>query len=191
MQMKDGKKVCPENVYSSICPGCGLACGLYIRENISENGESSVSVDFRKSSPVNAGKLCRFGLKLPLYYAGPQASRVKGQDSGLEDAISETIRILKAAPAESLAFFSVGNTTNEEQKVFSALAGVFGLDVETGMAVYSSLPARMHNALNRSISLEEVENAGQITLFVDPYSQYPLLLRRILRAKKKEQKLSA
>lgn len=185
MQMKDGKKVCPENVYSSICPGCGLACGLYIRENISENGESSVSVDFRKSSPVNAGKLCRFGLKLPLYYAGPQASRVKGQDSGLEDAISETIRILKAAPAESLAFFSVGNTTNEEQKVFSALAGVFGLDVETGMDVYSSLPARMHNALNRSISLEEVENAGQITLFVDPYSQYPLLLRRILRAKEK------
>ncbi|WP_410509356.1 hypothetical protein RSJ42_03725 [Methanosarcina hadiensis] len=185
MQVKDGKNMCPENVYSSICPGCGLACGLYLRENISGTGEPSVSVDFRKSSPVNAGKLCRFGLKLPLYYAGLQTSIVKGQNSGIEGAVSEAIKVLKTVPAESLAFFSVGNTTNEEQKVFSALAGVFGLGVETGMGIYSSLPARMIGVLNRSISLEEVENAGQIFLFVDPYSQYPLLLRRILRAKEK------
>jgi hypothetical protein len=173
-----------EKVYSSICPGCGLACGLYIRESVSETGEASVSVDFRKSASVNAGKLCRFGLKLPIYYVEPQTSIVGGQKSGLETAISEAIKTLKTAPAESLAFFSVGNTTNEEQKAFSVLAGIFGATVETGVSVYSSLTARKYSALNQSMSLEEVEKAKQVFLFVDPYSRYPLLLRRVLRAKK-------
>ncbi|KKG18247.1 hypothetical protein EO98_01700 [Methanosarcina sp. 2.H.T.1A.6] len=178
-----------ENVYSSICPGCGLACGLYIREMVSGTGETSVSVDFRKSSPVNAGKLCRFGLKLPVYYTEPQAhtepqaSMVRGQKSELKAAISAASEALKTAPAESLAFFSVGNTTNEEQKAFSALAGAFGAGVETGMGIYSSLPAKMHSALFQGMSLEGLEKAKQVFLFVDPYSQYPLLLRRVIRAK--------
>ncbi|KKG12779.1 hypothetical protein [Methanosarcina sp. 2.H.A.1B.4] len=184
-----------ENVYSSICPGCGLACGLYIREIVPETGETSVSVDFRKSSPVNAGKLCRFGLKLPVYYkelqahtesqayTEPQASMVRGQKSELKAAISAASEALKTVSAESLAFFSVGNTTNEEQKAFSALAGAFGAGVETGMGIYSLLPAKMHSALCQGVSLEGLEKAKQVFLFVDPYSQYPLLLRRVIRAK--------
>ncbi|MCC4770384.1 hypothetical protein FXV91_09340 [Methanosarcina sp. DH2] len=178
-----------ENVYASICPGCGLACGLYLRETVSETGEALVSVDFRKSAQVNAGKLCSFGLKLPLYYAEPQTSMVKGQKSELEAAISASIEALKTAPVKSLAFFSVGNATNEEQKAFSVLAGAFDKDVETGMGVYSSLPVSMHAALNRNMSLEEVEKAKQVFLFVDPYSQYPLLLRRVLRAKENGAKI--
>ncbi|WP_440947732.1 hypothetical protein ACSAZL_05630 [Methanosarcina sp. T3] len=172
-----------ENVYSSICPGCGLACGLYIREMVSETGETSLAVDFRKSSPVNAGKLCRFGMKLPLYYAEPQVSSVGGKDAGLEAAISAAVEALKNASAESLAFFSAGNTTNEEQKAFSFLAGAFGAGVETGMGIYSSLPVSMHTVFSQSMPLEEIEKAKQVFLFVDPYSQYPLLLRRVIRAK--------
>lgn len=144
MQIKNRENVYSnrKNVYPSICPGCGLACGLYLRETISETGETSVSVDFRKSSPVNAGKLCRFGLKLPLYYVQPQASMVEGQKSELEVAISAAVEALRAASAESLAFFSVGNATNEEQQAFSALAGILGAGVETGMGIYSLLPVQ-------------------------------------------------
>ncbi|MFQ6121418.1 MAG: hypothetical protein ACE5KE_16200, partial [Methanosarcinales archaeon] len=47
----------------TVCPGCNLVCGLYI-----DNG----NIDFRKNAPVNAGKLCKFGMKLPEYYAQPQ-----------------------------------------------------------------------------------------------------------------------
>ena len=67
------EKVCLKRIFKHMSRMRACLRALY-QENISENGESSVSVDFRKSSPVNAGKLCRFGLKLPLYYAGPQAS---------------------------------------------------------------------------------------------------------------------
>ena len=189
MQVKNMKNMYSENVYSSICPGCGLACGLYLREIVSETGEASLSVDFRKSSPVNAGKLCRFGLKLPLYYARPQISMVGGQRSELKTAVSAAVKALKTSPAESLAFFSVGNATNEEQKTFSALAGVFGAVIETGMSIYSLLPAKNRSSLNQSMSLEEVKNAKQVFLFVDPYSQYPLLLRRVLMAKKNGAKI--
>jgi len=178
-----------ENVYSSICPGCGLACGLYIREMVSGTGKTSLAVDFRKSSPVNAGKLCRFGLKLPLYYAEPQVSMVGSQESGFEAAVSASTEALKNVSAESLAFFSAGNTTNEEHKAFSALATAFGAGVETGVGVYSSLPVSTHAVFGQSISLEEIENVKQVFLFVDPYSQYPLLLRRVLRAKEKGAKV--
>lgn len=196
MQVNNGKKVysanvCPENIYSSICPGCGLACGLYIREMVSETGETSLSVDFRKSSPVNAGKLCRFGLKLPLYYAEPRVSKVGVQESSLEAAISAASEALKNASAESLTFFSAGNTTNEEQKAFSVLAAALDAGVETGMGVYSSLPVGMHSVLSQSTPLEDIEKAKEVFLFVDPYSQYPLLLRRVLRAKRNGAKVVA
>lgn len=193
MQMNNGIKTGPENVclenglsenvYASVCPGCGLACGLYIREIVSGTGETSLAVDFRKSAPVNAGKLCRFGLKLPLYYAESPVSKVGGKESGLEAAISAAVEALKTASAESLTFFSVGNTTNEEQKAFSVLAAAFDAGVETGMGIYSYLPVSMHSVFSQSTPLEELEKAKEVFLFVDPYSQYPLLLRRVLKAK--------
>jgi len=169
----------------------GVACGLYLRGKLFPEPDESVVVSGfpEKVTQVNAGKLCRFGLKLPLYYAKPQTSMVKGQKSEFEAAISASIEALKSAPVKSLAFFSVGNATNEEQKGFSVLAGAFNADVETGMGVYSSLPVSMHAALNRNMSLEEVEKAKQVFLFVDPYSQYPLLLRRVLRAKENGAKI--
>jgi len=53
--------------YSTICPGCGLGCGLYLLRD-SEKGEGGeratgkgMSILHRKQSAVNAGKLCKFG----------------------------------------------------------------------------------------------------------------------------------
>ncbi|MCZ7397074.1 MAG: hypothetical protein O8C59_00995, partial [Candidatus Methanoperedens sp.] len=60
------------NVYSTICPGCNFGCGLYMRKN------GALEVDFRKSSPANAGKLCRFGMSLPRLYA-PVKSGIDGR----------------------------------------------------------------------------------------------------------------
>ena len=172
-----------ENVYSTICPGCGLACGLYIRETVSGSGEAAVSVDFRKNSPVNAGKLCRFGMKLPRYYSEPPVSKAEGKEAAFEEAVSAAARALKAAPEEGVAFLSVGNTTNEEQLTFAELAAALGTGVETGMGIYASFPAAAHAALSRSGSLEQIESAKQVFLFIDPYVSYPLVLRRVLKAK--------
>ena len=93
------------NVYSTICPGCNFGCGLYVREN------GALEVDFRKSSPANAGKLCRFGMSLPRLYA-PVKSMIEGKETTLDEAANEAAKRISASKG-SVAFLSSGNTTCE------------------------------------------------------------------------------
>src|SRR3990172_4614120 len=99
-----------DNVYSTICPGCNFGCGLYIREN------GALDVDFRKSSPANAGKLCRFGMNLSRFFK-PVKSMVDGRETTPEEAAKEAASRISAGKA-STAFLSFGNTTCEELLAF-------------------------------------------------------------------------
>jgi len=150
----------------TVCPGCNLVCGLYI-----DNG----NIDFRKNAPVNAGKLCKFGMKLPEYYAQPQ---IKSTKSKMSKAINEASKILSSVDKSKVAYVSVGNTTCEEHLAFMELASTMSAVVNTGFGVFGDLP------IGVGIPLEEIENAKNIILaFINPYEQYPLLTRRILKAK--------
>ncbi|WMW25404.1 hypothetical protein RE474_01395 [Methanolobus sediminis] len=163
-----------ETIYQTICPGCGIGCGLYIRKN----ADGKLSIDHMKSSPVNLGKLCRFGMKLPHYYAKENnaVNLVNGSSAVAETAIKAAVEILKEADSSSIALLSVGNTTNEEQMAFTKLAATLETIVQTGVS---------SECLNVPMaSLVEIENAKRIVLFIDPYVQYPLIVRRLLAAKK-------
>ncbi|MFQ6054615.1 MAG: molybdopterin-dependent oxidoreductase [Methanosarcinales archaeon] len=150
----------------TVCPGCNLVCGLYI-----DNG----NIDFRKNAPVNAGKLCKFGMKLPEYYAQPQ---IKSTKSKMSKAINEGSKILSSVDKSKVAYVSVGNTTCEEHLAFMELASAMSAVVNTGFGAFGDLP------IGVGIPLEEIENAKNIILaFINPYEQYPLLTRRILKAK--------
>jgi formate dehydrogenase (coenzyme F420) alpha subunit len=164
------------NVYQTVCPGCNMGCGLYIRED----EEGALAVDFMKSSPANLGKLCRFGMKLAHHYS-KATSMVDGKESSVEDAVKAASDKLKGADVTMLG---VGNTTNEESLAFSKVADAMGTVVNTGMGVYSELPTECHPTVGVGITLDDIESAKRIALFVDPYVQYPLLVRRILAAKK-------
>ncbi len=164
------------NVYQTVCPGCNMGCGLYIRED----EEGALAVDFMKSSPANLGKLCRFGMKLAHHYS-KATSMVDGKEASVEDAVKAASDKLKGADVTMLG---VGNTTNEESLAFSKVADALGTVVNTGMGVYSELPTECHPTVGVGITLDEIESANRIALFVDPYIQYPLLVRRILAAKK-------
>jgi predicted molibdopterin-dependent oxidoreductase YjgC len=163
-----------EMIYQTICPGCGIGCGLYIRKN----AEGKLSIDHMKSSPVNLGKLCRFGMKLPYYYAKENnaVNQVNASNADVETAIKTAVEILKDADSSSTALLSVGNTANEEQMAFTKLAATLSTVVQTGV---SSECLNMPEA-----SLAEIEKAKRIVLFIDPYAQYPLIVRRLLAAKK-------
>lgn len=165
------------NVYSTICPGCNFGCGLYIREN------EALDVDFRKSSPANAGKLCRFGMSLSRLYA-PAKSMIDGKEVTLEDAAKEAA---KRIPAGSAAFLSFGNTTSEELLAFQKVAASY---LCTGVN-FEALPKDTYQTLSVGIPYSEIEAAKHIVLFIDPYEQYPLVLRRLLSAKKKGAKITA
>ncbi|MBU3965885.1 MAG: hypothetical protein KKG76_00685, partial [Euryarchaeota archaeon] len=166
-----------DNVYSTICPGCNFGCGLYIREN------DAIDVDFRKSSPANAGKLCRFGMSLPKLYA-PAKSMIDGTEVTPEDAAKEAAKRISAGNA---AFLSFGNTTCEELLAFNKVAGSYlctGVNFET-------LPKDTYQTLSVGIPYSDIEAAKHIVLFIDPYEQYPLIVRRLLSAKKKGAKITA
>lgn len=167
------------NVYSTICPGCNFGCGLYIREN------GKLEVDFRKSSPANAGKLCRFGMSLPRFYA-PVRSVVDGKETTLEEAAKEAAKRISAGKG-SVAFLSFGNTTCEELLAFQKLAGSY---LCTGVN-FEALPKDTYQTLSVGIPYSEIEAAKHIALFIGPYEQYPLIVRRLLSAKNKGAKITS
>ena len=167
------------NVYSTICPGCNFGCGLYIREN------GKLEVDFRKSSPANAGKLCRFGMSLPRLYM-PVKSMVDGKETTLQEAANEAAKRISAGKG-STAFLSFGNTTCEELLSFQKLAGSY---LCTGVN-FEGLPKDAYQTLSVGIPYSEIEAKKHIVLFIDPYEQYPLIIRRLLSAKKKGAKVTS
>ncbi len=164
-------------IYQTICPGCNIGCSLYVREN--EQG--TISIDYMKSSPVNLGKLCRFGVKLPSHYSHA-INQVDGSESSFEESTLAAVSRLKNA--DNVAFLSVGNTTNEEHLALKEIASLMGTVVNTGMGIYADLPQECHPVVDGGTSLNEIENVGKIALFIDPYVQYPLIVRRLLAAKK-------
>jgi hypothetical protein len=168
-----------DNIYSTICPGCNFGCGLYIREN------GALEVDFRKSSPANAGKLCRFGMNLPKLFR-PVRSMVDGKETTPEDAAKEAANRISASKG-SVAFLSLGNTTSEELLAFQKIAGSY---LCTG-ANFDALPEDVYLTLSVGIPYNEIEAAKHIVLFIDPYEQYPLIVRRLLSAKNKGAKITS
>jgi predicted molibdopterin-dependent oxidoreductase YjgC len=166
-----------EMIYQTVCPGCNMGCGLYVRED----DEGTVAIDFMKSSSANLGKLCRFGMQLPHHYS-KATSMVDGVESSIEDAIQAASTKLKGA--KDIAMLSVGATTSEEHLAFTKVANALDTVVNTGMGTYAELPPECHATVGQGIPLEDVELASKIALFIDPYTQYPLIVRRLLAAKR-------
>lgn len=166
-----------EMIYQTVCPGCNIGCGLYVREN----EEGTLAVDFMKSSSANLGKLCRFGMKLPYHYS-KATSMVDGKEADIETAVKAASDKLKGA--KNMAMLAVGATTNEEHLAFTKIADALGTVVNTGIGAYEEIPSECHPSISQGIPLDDIEKASRIALFIDPYVQYPLLVRRLLAAKK-------
>ena len=179
--------------YSTICPGCGLGCGLYLLRD-SEKGEGGeratgkgMSILHRKQSAVNAGKLCKFGMQLPHFYSRERLrTAVGGKNVSEEEAVKEARERLTTFRREEIAFLAMPSTvTNEEALAFLSLVSElecenFSLGFERFFSVAD------FGILFGGMPLEEVERAEKVLLFfLDPFVQYPLLARRILRAKQR------
>jgi hypothetical protein len=91
-----------------------------------------------------------------------------------------------SASKGSVAFLSLGNTTSEELLAFQKIAES---SLYTGGI--AALPEDTYQTLNIGIPYSEIEAAKHIVLFLDPYEQYPLIVRRLLSAKNKGAKISA
>jgi len=148
---------------------------MYIREK----DDGTFDIDWRKDAIVNAGKLCRFGVRLSANLMNA-TSKVDGNEVEFSDAVTAAGKAI----SDGAAFVSVGNTTCAEHIALMKLAESKGAIVNTGMGAFSSIPAECHPTMGVGIPFDAIESAKNIVLFIDPYEQYPLLVRRILAAKK-------
>ncbi|MCX9010743.1 MAG: hypothetical protein OIN66_06425, partial [Candidatus Methanoperedens sp.] len=85
------------------------------------------------------------------------------------------------------AFLSFGNATCEELLAFQKFAESY---LCTGVN-FDALPKDIYQTLSVGIPYSEIEAAKHIVLFIDPYEQYPLVVRRLLPAKKKGAKITS
>jgi|Deesub1362A_J573_1020465.scaffolds.fasta_scaffold00082_75 predicted molibdopterin-dependent oxidoreductase YjgC len=167
----------------SVCPGCNFGCGLYLQPKDEEMialdyRRGILEVDFKKGSEVNEGKLCKFGVELPEYYANKAVSKVDGSEVEFEKAVEEAGKRLAGKDA---VFLSFGDSTCEELIALSKLADG---KIESGLGALSDIDETAYMCMAVGIPYEDIEKANSIVLInVDPYAQYPLILRRILRAK--------
>ncbi|MDR0767007.1 MAG: hypothetical protein LBE57_00960 [Methanosarcinales archaeon] len=180
-----------ENVYSSVCFGCGFGCGVFMRELETKAVETGtacgapiLNIDYRKASPVNQGKLCRFGVNLANIYC-PAASSVKGKAVSDKEAVAKAAEVLKNINSSEIALLSVGGTTNEEHLALMKIGEKLGVPVNTGMTGLFKDIGKLHAYTGRGTTYEDVETAKKIYLLVDPYVSYPLLIRRLVHAKAK------
>ncbi len=175
-------------IKSSICPGCSVGCGLYLLES-EEGEEREIKILHRKNSAVNEGKLCKFGTDLHTYYEREVLNNsVEGEEVKQEEAIREAKERLGSIKPDELAFIALPSTiTNEEILSFVSLASEFGCEnVSFGFErFFREIPEEASYIIEKGLSFSEVEKATKIILFfLDPFVHYPLLARRILKAKK-------
>lgn len=174
------------NVIESICPGCSFGCGLYVVKT-----DDGIDIEYRKRSPVNEGKICKFGVQLPKFYSKEQVKPMIKDgdlqkevelDSAIEGAAKRLKEVKEGSGAESIAFVSFGQATNEELVALKELADSLECpNIESGLGKFSNIGLE---ALNIGIPFKEVDDAKNIVMLLfDPYVQYPLLTRNILKAK--------
>ncbi len=117
----------------SICPYCGVGCGLFIEV---ENGVAS-GIQYMKDHPTNEGALCPKGnssLEL-IYHRERLLYPLKKIDDHFErvtwgealSLVAENLgRIRGESGPDSLAFLASAKATNEENYVFQKLARMLG-----------------------------------------------------------------
>ena len=177
-------------INSRICPGCSIGCSLYLMESeVEEEAKEKIKVLHRKTGAVNEGKLCKFGTGLHAYYERKALNNsVDGKAVKQEEAIKEAKESLNSMKPEELAFIALPSTiTNEEIVSFVSLASVFGCEnVSFGFErFFNGIPEEADYIIEKGLPFTEVEGASKIILFfIDPFVHYPLLARRILKAKK-------
>ena len=173
------------------CPGCCIACGLYLLEfgtpELPE-GVHKLSLAHRKLAPMNEGKLCTFGMRLPSFYGRePLPTFVDGAETEQNAAIGEAKTRLGRLKPDEIAFVALPSAvTNEEIISFLSAAKACGsTNLCFGFEQFlTALPEATRSALTNGFPFYEIEAATKIVLvLLDPYVHYPLLARRILKAR--------
>lgn len=176
-------------IIDSHCPGCSILCGV----QIIEDGEE-IDIDFKKYCPINSGKLCKFGIDLPKIYGNAlKHPLIDGKEVEYEDAISSISKLLSkwyySSEGKEGIVLCCGDATNEELLAIEDFSSYFGMKCASGLGnilkVVGGAPF-IHDIKNFDI----LEGFDKIVLVnVDPYYQYPLVARKLQKAKERGKRI--
>jgi formate dehydrogenase major subunit len=117
----------------SVCPYCGVGCGLFIEVN---NGIAT-GIQYMKDHPTNEGALCPKGnstldiiynrerLQFPLKRVDNHFERASWEEA--ISMVTENLgRIRDESGPDALAFLASAKATNEENYLFQKMARMMG-----------------------------------------------------------------
>ena len=178
-------------VINSHCPGCSILCGVQIIEDGDE-----IDIDFKKFCPINSGKLCKFGIDLPMIYGNAlKMPLMDGKEIDYREGISKAANLLNkwynSSKGKEGVVLCCGDATNEELLAIKDFSSYFGMKCASGLGnilkVIGNSPF-VHDIKDFDI----IEGFDKIALVnLDPYYQYPLVARKLQNAKAKGKRITS
>jgi formate dehydrogenase alpha subunit len=182
----------------TICPYCGVGCGLYIAV---EDGRA-VGLEYMPEHPVSEGALCPKGNAVLAILGHPERLRhpMKKVDGGWKhiswldalDLVAERLRTIRdSQSADSLGFLASAKCTNEENYLFQKLARLLGTHNVDHCARLCHAPtvvglARAFGSGAMTNPIPDLANADCIFIIGSNFAEnHAPVARWILRAKEK------
>ncbi len=187
--MSDSEESREFSAAESICPFCGVGCGIQY------NGAGKAA---GWKGPVNTkGEICPKGaaawdvvdhpdrLTVPLVREG-RALVTAPWEEALDRVVEGFTRVREEHGPDALAFFSSSNCTNEENYVLQKLARALGTNNVDNCArlCHSSTVAAMQDRLGAGAMTNSLDDLGEADVFfvigANPADQHPIIFRSYL-----------
>jgi formate dehydrogenase alpha subunit len=179
----------------TVCPYCGCGCGIHL---VVRDGRI-IGVEPWKEHPVNEGKNCPKGRNaFHFLYAQGRLQRPLVRDNGAfreaswEEALEIIATRLADADPDSVGFVNSGKLSNEDlyvlQKLVRCALKTNNMDNCSRFCHSTTVPALVSTVGSgvMATSQTDIEQADCVLLAgVNVKETYPLIARRILRAKRR------
>jgi formylmethanofuran dehydrogenase subunit B len=156
-----------ERVEHVTCLGCGCGC-------------DDITVTVNAGRIVDAAPICPIGRAWFGDGAVPSAIVLQGRPAGLEEALTESSKVLIEARSRCLVYLAP-DLSSDAQRAALDLADLLGASVDcaTSPTAAAGLTAGQRRGRTGS-TLGEIRNRGDVFLFwgVDPAERYPRFLSR-------------
>jgi len=190
-----------EQKYKTICPYCGVGCGVIIKKNY-----NSISVEGDPDYPVNKGKLCSKGRNLHyvfndrsdrlLYPEMRWSKNLPRERVSWDIALFRISRIFKSIinkyGPDSIGFYVSGQLLTEDyyvvNKIVKGFIGTANIDTNSRLCMSSTVVAfkKTFGSDAVPISYDDIEHSDVIFIAgANPAYNHPILFQRIIDHKEK------
>jgi formate dehydrogenase major subunit len=175
-------------VVHTICPNCSVGCGidLIVKDN------KVVGTYPYKRHPINEGKNCINGKKCyEIIYHEKRLKKPLIKKNGKfveatwDEALSFIAEKLKSYNGDDITFIASGRCTNEDNYALKKLAD--NLKAKIGHCICNSPKV---NYAEKFARIDDIEDAKNIIIIGDVFSEHALIGRKVIKAKDKGAKVT-